>query len=799
MVFDAENIPMEEYLMDKDSKTFRSALCICLYIAQERLDIQQSVRVLASYMGRPTKTVLCALRKLGSYLVQTQDMKMHYPRAELYSSTLTRWNGVDERREGKPFELELFSDSDWASCRVTRRSTSSGLVFLNGCCIHSHSRAQASISLSSMEAEILAATGLLVEGIMVKQFLQFLLGDERGLENNNQVQMRLWLDSTSAQAFFNRLGPGRAKHLSTRILWSQQAMRKKWFVVERVSTKENPADLNTKPLSRERREFLLKKIGMVSESFNDDENGNGRNNTKMKAVVRAITAMLMTTSLQGCNGATWTSSMATNPMSWTMATWWTLTTVLFVTLVVYLMNKLKETNAELEKYKIVWKEVQRTLSRQGRNEPSVETDPEDVIPDARREPFSGVWYGNEEGEEEEQTTDAMVDNHDREATPRPRARIAQNGLHGACDGDEPERDGEGETGEAVETAVTEPNPESGTVPESEPTGTSMPSMEDGGIEELVDVIAEIAEAGEGRSRGSESDDDGWMDEEESPQERYRRYVQSGQDEVSDPDDWAQIHYGPYTPASSSRRERSRSREPSTPSTPMPRAMPKILADRRNQRIAGEEGEAMVRRAEAADERQGVRQFQAGGKRGSKGGPNISASATASDNENYFQDSYNMARYINIGMVPRDAPNFDDWRWDLIMQGVGPETILVHNCRDLNRIIYETVDPIHRLAMQRLLRNLHGLMVEFQSKEPLRWIDAAYRLKDWLEADRDWSFFDEASTGSEGEPDRHEEDEEEEDDDVDPQDFPDEGAGDRHGPGGTEPGREGDMASSGHDY
>jgi hypothetical protein len=64
-----------------------------------------------------------------------------------------------------------------------------------------------------MEAEILAATSLLVEGIMVKQFLQFLLGDSGGLGDNQQVQVRLRLDSTSAQSFFSRLGPGRVKHL----------------------------------------------------------------------------------------------------------------------------------------------------------------------------------------------------------------------------------------------------------------------------------------------------------------------------------------------------------------------------------------------------------------------------------------------------------------------------------------------------------------------------------------------------------------------------------------------------------
>lgn len=58
-----------------------------------------------------------------------------------------------------------------------------------------------------MEAEILAATSLLVEGIMVKQFLQFLLGDSGRLGDNQQVQVRLRLDSTitSAQSFFSRL------------------------------------------------------------------------------------------------------------------------------------------------------------------------------------------------------------------------------------------------------------------------------------------------------------------------------------------------------------------------------------------------------------------------------------------------------------------------------------------------------------------------------------------------------------------------------------------------------------------
>ena len=74
-----------------------------------------------------------------------------------------------------------------------------------------------------------------------------------------------------------------------------------------------------------------------------------------------------------------------------------------------------------------------------------------------------------------------------------------------------------------------------------------------------------------------------------------------------------------------------------------------------------------------------------------------------------------------------------------------------------------MEPVHRVAMQRLLRHLHALMVKFQSKDPPQWIDAAHRLKDWLQADRDWSFFDEGSTENESEdgPDQPEEGEKEE--------------------------------------
>ena len=61
--------------------------------------------------------------------------------------------------------------------------------------------------------------------------------------------------------------------------------------------------MNTKPLSRERREYLLKKIGMISETFKE-ENNNGGNNVKVKQIVRMVVGMMTAGNLQGCDGTT---------------------------------------------------------------------------------------------------------------------------------------------------------------------------------------------------------------------------------------------------------------------------------------------------------------------------------------------------------------------------------------------------------------------------------------------------------------------------------------------------------------
>ena len=74
--------------------------------------------------------------------------------------------------EEATYLLEVFTDSDWASCHGTRRSTSCAVLAWNGSVVFSYSRRQKAVSLSSGEAEYHAAASGASEGVYLKNIVQ---------------------------------------------------------------------------------------------------------------------------------------------------------------------------------------------------------------------------------------------------------------------------------------------------------------------------------------------------------------------------------------------------------------------------------------------------------------------------------------------------------------------------------------------------------------------------------------------------------------------------------------------------
>ena len=135
-----------------------------------------------------------------------------------------------------PQRLTVFTDSDWAGCRRTRRSTSGGAL-MNGTHLLRHwSRTQAGVALSSGEAELIAV----VKGSCEILGMQCVFSE---LGRNTECTVQT--DSSAAKGITMRTGKGRLKHVQTQHLWVQEKAAKGEITYTKCPRVCNPADLMT--------------------------------------------------------------------------------------------------------------------------------------------------------------------------------------------------------------------------------------------------------------------------------------------------------------------------------------------------------------------------------------------------------------------------------------------------------------------------------------------------------------------------------------------------------------------------
>ena len=150
-------------------------------------------------------------------------------------------------------KLNVWSDSDWAGCKSTRRSTSGIIICLGDSPMKISSSTQRAVALSSMEAEYYALVKSASQAIGIKQMLR---------DIHVYVDIQLKCDNSSGVDFSKRRGLGKTKHLNTGLLWLQDAVENKEVQVQKIPTETNIADLMTKYLQPNKREHLLTKMNM---------------------------------------------------------------------------------------------------------------------------------------------------------------------------------------------------------------------------------------------------------------------------------------------------------------------------------------------------------------------------------------------------------------------------------------------------------------------------------------------------------------------------------------------------------
>ena len=233
----------------EETKRFRSGLGSVLYLAQDRIDIQYASKCLASSMSKPTQQSLKCLKHLILYLSGTANRSTLLPYSTQGKRLIARLNGKEDDEEiptGTSHVLEAYSDSDWGSVKTPdkarRKSTSSGIIVLNGIQVLSFSRTQKATASSSCEAELYALSGTCGE-------FEFLTGE--------QVRIEVRCDSSSARQWSQRRGVGRLKHVDGRLCQLQDWVRENIISIGTVKTVLNVADLNAKKLTYARRAFLM--------------------------------------------------------------------------------------------------------------------------------------------------------------------------------------------------------------------------------------------------------------------------------------------------------------------------------------------------------------------------------------------------------------------------------------------------------------------------------------------------------------------------------------------------------------
>ncbi|KAL0844254.1 hypothetical protein Bca101_017500 [Brassica carinata] len=222
-----------------DETLYKQIIGSLMYITTTRPDLQFSVIMLSRYMSKPTMLHLQAVKRVLRYLRGTVDFGIWYKR-------------------GGSGELSVYTDSDFAGDSDSRKSTSGYVFLMDGSAVAWLSKKPPIVTLSTTEAEYVAASVCACQAVWFKRILEELGHDARG---STVIQC----DNTSTiKLSKNPVFHGRCKHIGVRFHFLRDLVNEGIIRLEHCGTTDQVADIFTKPLKRETFESLRRRLGVCS-------------------------------------------------------------------------------------------------------------------------------------------------------------------------------------------------------------------------------------------------------------------------------------------------------------------------------------------------------------------------------------------------------------------------------------------------------------------------------------------------------------------------------------------------------
>ena len=148
------NVKLTVDLLGKsvDPSLYRSMIGSFLYLTTSRPDISYSVGVCARYQANPKQSHMTAFKRIIKYVKTTAEFGVWYSKDT--SDVLVG-----------------YSDTDWAGNVDDRKSTSGGCFYVGNNLVSWMSKKQNSISLSTAEAEYIAAGSCCTQLLWMQKLL----------------------------------------------------------------------------------------------------------------------------------------------------------------------------------------------------------------------------------------------------------------------------------------------------------------------------------------------------------------------------------------------------------------------------------------------------------------------------------------------------------------------------------------------------------------------------------------------------------------------------------------------------
>ena len=215
---------------------YQSAVGSLMYaMVCTRPDIAHAVGVVNRYMSNPGKRHWLAVKWILRYLRGTTSQALCFG--------------------GSNTTLQGYADSDMAGDRDSSRSTTGYVFTVGGTAVSWISRLQRVVALSSAEAEYVALTEASKEMIWLQRFMEEL--------GKKQESSRLYCDSQSAiHLAKNSAFHSKTKHIQLRYHFIRSVLEDGQLKLEKIHTSQNPADMLTKAVTREKLSTCSVSVGI---------------------------------------------------------------------------------------------------------------------------------------------------------------------------------------------------------------------------------------------------------------------------------------------------------------------------------------------------------------------------------------------------------------------------------------------------------------------------------------------------------------------------------------------------------